>query len=323
MSRSTFIPAVLCAISILLLGGCSSVKKVAVNKLADTLSAGGDTFTADEDPELIRDALPFALKTQEMLLAESPQHQGLLLATCKGFTLYSFAFVELEADRLELTSYRAAKAQRRRALKLYQRGQNYCLRAFELRFPGRKDVLLRDPVQALSVAKVDDVPLLQWTALSWGAAISLALDQPEIVVDLPVARALLERALELDESYDRGTLHESMIAVEGLPEAMGGSIERAKFHYDRALALNDGSRAGTYVSWATSISLKTQNRKEFEELLEKALEVDPDRWPSERLTNIIQQQKARLLLDQIDDLFLEDLDDEDWQEDNADDHSGS
>lgn len=318
MFRLNPLSILLAILTILLLSGCSSVKKAAVNQLADTLAQGGDTFTSDEDPELVRDALPFGLKTQEMLLAETPEHLGLLLATCKGFTLYGFAFVELEADRLENTSYRAAKAQRARALKLYLRGQDYCLRAFAVRFPGKVDVLRRDPALALQGAQPEDVPLLHWTALSWGAAISLALDQPEIVIDLPVTRALLEKSLELDEDYDLGSLHDAMIAVEGLPETMGGSFERARVHFERALELNGGTRAGTYVSWATSVAVKTQNRKEFRDVLEKALAIDPEARPSERLTNIIQQQRARLLLDQIDDLFLE----EDWDGESADAASG-
>ena len=31
-----------------------SIKKIAVNKLADALSSSGSTFTSDEDPELVK-----------------------------------------------------------------------------------------------------------------------------------------------------------------------------------------------------------------------------------------------------------------------------
>ncbi len=305
MRRPHSILILFCLASGLVLGGCSSVKNVAVKKLADTLSQGGDVFTSDDDPELIRDALPFALKTQEMLLAETPRHRGLLLATCKGFTLYGYAYVELEADRLEQTSYRAAKAERQRASKLYRRAHGYCMNAMALRFPGSEEGLLRDPAATLAAATIDDVPLLRWTALSWGARISLSLDQPEVVVDLPVVRSLLERAVELHSDYDFGALHEAMIAVEALPETMGGSVERARYHFEQAERLSGGHRAGIYVSWADSISVANQDRREFQEMLDKALAVDLDAFETERLANIIQQRRAKLLLDQIDDLFLE------------------
>jgi hypothetical protein len=74
--------------------GCS-IKKIAVNKLGDSLASGGTTFTSDDDPDLVGEALPFSLKLMESLLAESPQHRGLLLATCSGFTEYAFVYVQV------------------------------------------------------------------------------------------------------------------------------------------------------------------------------------------------------------------------------------
>ena len=48
----------------LLAPGCS-VRKVAVNALANALAAGGDTYATDDDPELVAAAVPFGLKTIE------------------------------------------------------------------------------------------------------------------------------------------------------------------------------------------------------------------------------------------------------------------
>src|ERR1035441_1129586 len=70
--------------------GCS-VKRIAVNKLGDALSSGGSSYESDDDPDLVADALPFSLKLIESLLAESPQHKGLLLAATSGFTQYGRA----------------------------------------------------------------------------------------------------------------------------------------------------------------------------------------------------------------------------------------
>jgi hypothetical protein len=64
-------------------GGCS-IKKIAVNKLGNALASTDTTFEGDDDPDLVGDSLPFALKLMESLLAESPRHTGLLLATASG-----------------------------------------------------------------------------------------------------------------------------------------------------------------------------------------------------------------------------------------------
>ncbi|HTL17951.1 MAG TPA: TRAP transporter TatT component family protein, partial [Patescibacteria group bacterium] len=91
----------------LLVSGCS-IRRFAVNKIGDALSGSGATFASDDDPELIKAAAPFSLKLMESLLQESPRHEGLLLATASGFTQYSYAFVQEEADEQEDKDVNAA-----------------------------------------------------------------------------------------------------------------------------------------------------------------------------------------------------------------------
>src|SRR6266496_3974021 len=87
--------------------GCS-IQRIAVNKLGDALAGGGTSFASDDDPELVKAAVPFSLKLMESLLAENPRHQPLLLAASSGFTQYSYAFVQQEADEMEETDLAAA-----------------------------------------------------------------------------------------------------------------------------------------------------------------------------------------------------------------------
>ena len=64
------------------------------------------------------------------------------------------------------------QALRDEAVKLYLRAKGYCMRAMEVQFPGIGKALDSDPVAALKRAKKkEDVPLLYWTAASWGAAL--------------------------------------------------------------------------------------------------------------------------------------------------------
>ena len=98
--------------------GCS-IKKIAVNKLGDSLASGGTTFASDDDPDLVGEALPFSLKLMESLLAESPQHRGLLLAASSGFTQYAFVYVQVPAEETEGQDLAKADYLRMRARKLY------------------------------------------------------------------------------------------------------------------------------------------------------------------------------------------------------------
>jgi predicted anti-sigma-YlaC factor YlaD len=262
-------------------------------------------YASDDDPDLVRDALPFALKTLETLLAERPDHAGLLISTSRGFTQYAYAFVEADAERLEIDDYHAAKAMRDRAVRLYLRARDYGLRALELEAPGITERLRTEPDAAVEVFdRAEQVDGLFWAAAAWGSAISAGLDRPELVADIDAVRAMTRRALELDDTYERGTIHTVMIGLESLPEAMGGSPERAREHFERAVELSGNAQAAPYVTFAASTAVPAQDREEFVRLLEAALAIDPDASPADRLANRISQRRARWLLEQVDDLFL-------------------
>ena len=283
--------------------GCS-LRTLTVNALADSLAASGEAFASDADPELVRDALPFALKTIESLIAEQPRHEGLLLSAASGFTQYAYAFLETDAELIAQDDFQKARELRRRAVGLYLRGRDYGLRGLELRHPGIGERLRREPRVAAGLLRKEDVPLLYWTAAAWGAAISAGRDRPELVADLPAVQALMARGLVLEESFEQGAFHTAHIAMAALPVFLGGpSPEQAEEHFRRAIELSEGLQAGPYVTYAESVALPAQERRRFEEALERALAIDPDSAPSWRLANIITQRRARSLLDRADDLF--------------------
>jgi predicted anti-sigma-YlaC factor YlaD len=283
--------------------GCS-LKTMAVKSVANTLSDTGDVFTRDDDPDLIRDATPFALKLYESLLESVPNHVPLLIATCGSFTQYGYAFLEAEADGLDTSRRADATALRERALKLYLRGRGYCLRAADVRFgKGTSAALLQDPVMAVAKARKDDVPLLYWSAASWGAAIALGIDRPDLAVDFPSVRALADRALALDPTWSKGAIYELMISLDSLPEALGGNPARAREDFKRAVEIQKGLSPGPYVALATGVAVPMQDRAEFERLLKDALAIDPEKDPSNRLVILVTQRRARVLLDRADEKF--------------------
>jgi predicted anti-sigma-YlaC factor YlaD len=277
---------------------------MAVNTVADTLAEVGTTFTSDEDVKLVGDAIPFALKLYESFLEQVPRHQGLLLATCSGFTQFAYAWVETEAEALPSSQRADIQALRDRALKLYLRARGYCFRGLNARF-GEKtnEALLQNPEAVVAKAKAAEVPLLYWTAASWGAAISLGIDRPELAIDLPTVRVLANRALALDEKWSKGALHELFITLDSLPEALGGNLARAKEHFAKAVELQKGLSPGPYVALATGVAVPSQDRADFERLLKAALAIDPERDPANRLVTLVMQKRARVLLDRIDEQF--------------------
>lgn len=291
----------LCLLAVLL-SGCS-VRRFAVHKIGDALASGGSTYESDEDIELVGDALPFSLKLLESLLAEAPRHKGLLQAACQGFATYSYVYVQDQADRLAETDLQAAGALRYRARRLYLRAHRYGVRGLEVGYPGLTEKLLADPRAAVAGVKKKDVTLLYWNAVALGLAISSSKTEAAMLARLPEVDAFLDRALALEEAWNDGALHEFQLILAG---ARPGDLDfdRAAKHFERARELSQGRRAGLYVAYAETVSVRKQNAADFRSWLEKALALDPDQHEPSRLVNLLAHRRARWLLGRTDDLIL-------------------
>ena len=284
------------------LSGCS-LKKRAVDTFVDVLGEAEGVYLSEDDPELIGSALPFNLKTIETLLVSSPENQSLLLSAAKSFSLYAYGFVEPDAWKLSYQELDESERIRKRAAKLYRRGYTYGVRGLEVEHPGIGARLKKTPEAAARDLEPPDVPLAVWTAAALGGAIGLSKDDPESTADVAVIGALLERALVLDEDFEGGTTHELLMAYEA--SRVGGSRDKALLHYQRALALGRAKSPSIWLGWAERVSVLEQNRREFEELVERSLAFDVEAHPENRLLNLLAQRRARWLKGSADELFLE------------------
>lgn len=287
----------------LVLPGCS-IRRLAVNKVGDALAGGGTVWESDDDLALVGDALPFSLKLIESLLAESPEHRGLLETACKGFATYGYVYVQHDLEIAETEDLDRARPLRERARRLYLRAHRYGIRGLETSHAGIAERLAVEPGVALAAARPEDVPLLYWSAVALGLAISVSAGDAAMIARLPEVDALLSRALELDEAWDAGALHEFEITMA--PTRPGSAEpEATRRHFDRALELADGRRAGPFVSYAEAVAIPRQDAAGFRALLEQALAVDADAYEPARLANLVAQRRARWLLERVDDLFLD------------------
>jgi len=292
--------SILVSLLILNLTGCS-LNHLIVNKLGNSLSEESSVFTSDSDPDLVREAIPFGLKTYESLLNTSPQHEGLLQSAASGFAAYAY-LIQLQAENIEPLNYVESRRQRARASSLFLRSRDYALQGLELHHPGITKALLRNTDKALAHTDSEDIPFLYWAGVSWVGALTAAKDDPFLLAEVPIAAALVERVLKLDESYNSGAAHEFFITFEG--SRFGGSLKHARHHYQRAVTLSKGKRASVHLALAEVVAVQEQNLVEFRLLLQQALAVDPDEIPDLRLENTIAQQRAQWLEIRIPELVV-------------------
>ena len=306
--------AVLC----LSVAGCS-INKMAVNAVSNALTAEGsaDVFSGDSDPELVRDALPFAIKMYESLLSANPRHQGLHRTTGSLLVMYANAFVQGPAEMLPRNRYAERQAGQERAKKLYLRGVDTLYRGLQLRYPGFAAAFRAGTLPALlAKMKKDDVPSLYWAAAGGLSAYSLNPFDMELGVRVPEFFALVSRAYELDPDFNNGALDDFLVLFyASVPETMGGDKTKVAGHYRLALEKSRGLSAGPYVSYAQAVSIPAQDYATFKACLDAALAIDPDADPANRLVNSITQRKARHLLDSAALLFIDFDSGEDWDDD--------
>jgi len=293
-----------------------SINKMAMNAVADALTGSGssDVFTGDSDPQLVGDALPFAIKMYESLLSANPDHQGLINTTGSLFVMYANVFVQGPAEKLPRSMYVQKQAAVVRAKNLYLRGFTILYRGLELKYPGFSGAYKQDKLKDYLVKmKKADVPALYWSAAAGLSAYSLNPFDMELGVRIPEFYALVERAYEIDPDFNSGALDEFMLIYHAsIPEVMGGDKSRVEFHFQKALEKSKGLSAGPYVTYAQTVSIPAQNYDKFKELLEKALSIDPNMDTSNRLANVIAQQKARYLLDSAALFFIDFDTGDDW-----------
>jgi len=280
-----------------------------MTKAADALSAGPATvFSGDDDVELIGDALPFSLKLYESILEATPNHPGLLLAAGKVCVTYAFAYIQTPAEMMKNSEIDRQIAQKARANRMYLRGARYCMRSLQSAHPGFTAAFSGadlDGYLQREFTKKEDAQILYWTGMAWMGAYSLDNLNIELSINGSRAVKLITRSLQLDEAMDGGATHEFFVSYYGaLPVVSGGSETKSREHFKRAVELSRGLKAGPYVSLAATVCVSTQNRAEFVALLSKALAINPDADPPNRLVNCINQKKSRWMLDSIEDYFL-------------------
>ena len=285
--------------------GCS-VKRFAINKLGDSLASSGTTYAADNDPELVGQALPFGLKLVEGLLAKA-RHTGLLFAAASGFTQYAYAYVHQDADIIEKrgspTGQRRSADTRQASVPARAR-----LRPARARRPASRvrPGARGDPHGAVRVARKDDVPLLYWTAASWGSAIGVSKDDPGAHRRSADRRGVDRSGAGARSGFRLGRHPQLPHHLRaGAPGAAGDPAARSRLHFDRAVALTNGQLAGPFVALAEAVTVQSQDRAEFDSLLKRALAIDPDARPEWRLVNLIVQRRARWLIERKDDLFAQ------------------
>ncbi|HJV96603.1 MAG TPA: TRAP transporter TatT component family protein [Albitalea sp.] len=271
----------LCALT---LGACSMGQMVARSSLP-VVESGNVAMNRETDLELARAAIPANLKLIEGLIEELPGNPELRLQAAQGFYGYAYGFVEDEDSA--------------RAAALYRRGLGHALKALaHAGLRGDLSALSPDELkQRLDELDRDAVPALFWSASCWAKWIDMSRNDPARLAELGKTAALMQRALELDDTYYYGGAHLFFGVYYGnRPPMLGGDFKRSAEEFTRARTITQGKLLIVDLLQAQYLARQELDRQQFHQLLTEIVHAPPDLYPDMALANAIAQHKAGQLL---------------------------
>ena len=116
------------------------------------------------------------------------------------------------------------------------------------------------------------------------------------VAELPWLQAALERALALDETYQRGAIHGYLGILDSLrPAALGGKPDEARAHFERAIELSGGQDLSIKVEYARRYARLVFDQELHDRLLMEVLS-SPTEAHQYTLFNALAKKEAEGLL---------------------------
>jgi len=253
---------------------------------------GFAVINEEQDLGIADKSIASNLTLLETVLRSDPDNDQYLLLASIGYTSYALGFVEDESmDRARL---------------LYLRGKDFGMKILlhNARFA---EALSKGPAEfadALSSFSQDDVPAIFWTAVGWGSYINVTLTDPSAIADLPKVEAMMRFVVRHDPTFYYGGAHFFLGTLAGTkPKLFGGNPDSSRAHFEECLRINQGKFLMTYIYYARSYAVQTQNRELFESCLTTVDTTSIDVLPEARLSNAIAKRKAKLLRAGIDQLF--------------------
>jgi tetratricopeptide (TPR) repeat protein len=272
--------------------GCSP--KLLIKSTKKTTDVAAAALEKYDDPILLGKALPGLLITSEGYLGAAPDDVDLLVSTAGKYSLYASFFVE-EVDK-------------EHAIKLYRRGLALGMRALmqNRKFAkGVGDGSLERFESAIKRLNKSHIPALYVTMSNWFSFIALNSSDSEALMGIPKVEAIMNKLMELDETYNNGIIHAYFGAYYGsFSKVLGGQPEKAKYHFERAFEISGSEFLYFYVLYAQTYAVQIQDKELFVTTLEKVLDTPKKADHEMTMANEIAKMKAKTLLSKIDEYFL-------------------
>lgn len=249
------------------------------------IEGGMLALNRETDLILAEAAMPSNIELMEGLIINAPDNKSLRNYAAQAYYGYAYGFVEDQNTQ--------------RASLFYQRGLKHSL--YNLQRSGIKSKLLSGDLQTLQTKlnslDNDDIDALFWAASNWAKWINHNRDKTEAIADLPRAVMLMQRVLELDETFFMAGPHLFFAVYYGSRSPLlGGDFKQSEKHFNRAHEINNRQLLLVDLLQAEFLDRQKFDQQAFHQRLNKILKHNTNTNIDINLINKISKRKAKLLL---------------------------
>ncbi|MCK5263538.1 MAG: hypothetical protein KAJ92_07610 [Gammaproteobacteria bacterium] len=248
------------------------------------IEGGIHAMNQETDLQLAENAIPTNLNMLEGMIHIDPDNDSLRVYAAQAYYGLGYGFNEDNRPK--------------RAVNFYMRGLKHGLHALAVN--GYKNIRngSMDELEAmLKKMDDDDVGALFWTASNWAKWIDQNRDKSASLIELPKPTALMQRVLELDDTFYYGGAHMYFgVYYGGRSPMFGGDFKKSEAHFDRAREITEDQLLVADLLQAQYLSRQKMDKEDFHNRLTKIIEAPEDLYPDLALLNQIAKRKAKLLL---------------------------
>lgn len=274
---------ILILVSFLMISGCS-LDQMLVRASTPMIEGGVEALNHETDLELAEESIPANLNMLQGMINIDPENARLHTYAAQAYYGLSYGFNEDNKPT--------------RASEFYLRGMNHGLTALELNGASDlKNSSIADFEKQVSQLGEDNVAAMFWTASCWAKWIDMHRDDAEAIAQLARATALMQRVIELEDTFYYGGAHMYFGVYYGSRSPiLGGNFEKSRQHFDRAREITSNKLLIPDLLQAQYLARQQQDQKDFHDRLTAIVNAPDDLMPELGLQNQIAKRKAALLL---------------------------
>ncbi len=278
-----FLPAFFTLIT-LQITACS-ITELTVRASMPMIKGGMLALNRETDLQLAEAAMPPNIELIEGMIINSPDNKTLRNYAAQAYYGYAYGFIE--------------DTNPQRAANFYQRGLKHALH--NLQQEGLDQNILSGNLNALQKAlnsfNQDDIATLFWASSNWAKWIDHNRDKTEAIADLPRAIMLMQRVMDLDETFFMAGPHLFFAVYNGSRSPMlGGNYALSEKHFKKAHQLNNHQLLIVDLLQAEYLDRQKLDQQAFHQRLTNIINTPSNISTDMSLMNNIAKQKARKLL---------------------------